>query len=155
MASGSQVFLIDPLTVEDWQPFIEFLTDPEAVIVMHACQEDLETLNHHLQVQPTSIFDTQFANAFTGVDYSLSYANLVQRSVGVELRKQETRSNWLQRPLTEEQLAYAADDVIYLVPMYRVLQQTMQESGRAGWFAEDMSTRGKYQEPDPAPTMLR
>jgi ribonuclease D len=149
VASGSQVFLIDPLTVEDWQPFIAFLTDPEAVIVMHACQEDLETLNHHLQVQPTSIFDTQFANAFTGVDYSLSYANLVQRSLGVELRKQETRSNWLQRPLREEQLAYAADDVIYLVPMYRVLQQTMQESGRAGWFAEDMSTRGKYQEPDP------
>ena len=116
--------------------------DPSTLIVMHACQEDLETLNHHLKVQPTSVVDTQFAHAFTGVEYSLSYANSVRRTIGVELHKQETRSNWLRRPLSEDQLTYAADDVIYLGPMYQVLRERMLSGGRLSWFEEDMSIRG-------------
>ena len=149
VASADQVFLIDPLTIKDWQPLRMFLMDPSTLIVMHACQEDLETLNHHLKVQPTSVVDTQFAHAFTGVDYSLSYANSVRRTIGVELHKQETRSNWLQRPLSEDQLTYAADDVIYLGPMYQVLRERMLSGGRLSWFEEDMSIRGTYEEPDP------
>ena len=149
VASADQVFLIDPLTIKDWQPLRMFLMDPSTLIVMHACQEDLETLNHHLKVQPTSVVDTQFAHAFTGVEYSLSYANSVRRTIGVELHKQETRSNWLQRPLSEDQLTYAADDVIYLGPMYQVLRERMLSGGRLSWFEEDMSIRGTYEEPDP------
>ena len=150
VASGEDVFLVDPLTVEEWTAFNAFLEDPTKVKVMHACQEDLELINHHLGVQPKNIFDTQFANAFVGLDFSLSYANLVQQIVGIELQKQETRSNWLQRPLTEEQMIYAADDVIYLVPMYQALTQSLQAKGRVAWFAEDMGVRGSYSEPDPA-----
>lgn len=150
VASGTQVFLLDPLTIENWQPFTTFLTDPANVIVMHACQEDLELVNHHLQIQPTNIFDTQFANAFVGANFSLSYANLVRQTVEVELHKQETRSNWLQRPLTEEQLLYAAHDVIYLVPMYQVLRGALEQHGRLEWFSHDMADRGQYSEPDPS-----
>ena len=149
IASGNDVFLIDPLTIEEWEPFKACLLDGSVVKVMHACQEDLELINHHLGIQPANIFDTQFANAFVGMDYSLSYANLVRQSVEVELQKQETRSNWLQRPLTEEQMIYAADDVIYLVPMYQALTQALQAKGRESWFAEDMANRGSYTEPDP------
>lgn len=149
VASGKQVFLLDPLTIENWQPFCEFLTDGTKVKVMHACQEDLELINHHLKVAPANIFDTQFANAFVRSDYSLSYANLVRQVVDVDLQKQETRSNWLQRPLTEEQMVYAADDVIYLVPMYDALTAALSESGRLTWFGEDMARRGSYVEPDP------
>ena len=117
VASDTQIFLLDPLTIEDWRPFNAYLTDPSKVKVMHACQEDLELIKHHLGINPVNIFDTQFANAFVGQDFSLSYANLVRKLVDVDLQKQETRSNWLQRPLSEEQMIYAADDVIYLVPM--------------------------------------
>jgi ribonuclease D len=120
------------------------------VKVMHACQEDLELINHHLGVNPANIFDTQFANAFVGTDYSLSYANLAHRLVDVELEKQETRSNWLQRPLTEEQMVYAADDVLHLVPMYESLSEALEQLGRMEWFQQDMRARGLYREPDPS-----
>ena len=149
IASGSQIFLLDPLTIEEWQPFISYLTDPSKVKVMHACQEDLELIKHHLDVNPANIFDTQFANAFVGEDFSLSYANLVRKLVDVDLQKQQTRSNWLQRPLSEEQMIYAADDVLYLVPMYEALKSALEDNGRLSWFAEDMALRGHYAEPDP------
>lgn len=150
VASGAEIFLLDPLTIENWQPFADYLQDDTKVKVMHACQEDLELINHHLGINPVNIFDTQFANAFVATDYSLSYANLARRLVDVELEKQETRSNWLQRPLTEEQMIYAADDVLHLVPMYEALCDALDQCGRAGWFEQDMSTRGVYAEPDPS-----
>jgi ribonuclease D len=150
VASGQEIFLLDPLTIEDWQPFSAYLQNAHTVKVMHACQEDLELINHHLGIQPAGIFDTQFANAFVGTDYSLSYANLVRQLVNVELEKQETRSNWLQRPLTDEQMIYAADDVVYLVPMYEALCEALKERGRTQWFQQDMDLRGVYQEPSPA-----
>ena len=139
---------MDPLTIENWQPFADYMQDAAKVKVMHACQEDLELINHHLGINPANIFDTQFANAFVGTDYSLSYANLARRLLGVELEKQETRSNWLQRPLTQEQMIYAADDVLHLVPMYGALREALDQSGRTDWFQQDMSARGVYAEPD-------
>ena len=150
VASDTQIFLLDPLTIEDWRPFNAYLTDPGKVKVMHACQEDLELIKHHLGIHPVNIFDTQFANAFVGQDFSLSYANLVRKLVDVDLQKQETRSNWLQRPLSEEQMIYAADDVIYLVPMYQALWSALNDNGRLTWFLEDMALRGHYVEPDPS-----
>ena len=149
VASGSQVFLLDPLTIEEWQPFNAYLMDPSKVKVMHACQEDLELIKHHLGVNPANVFDTQFANAFVGENFSLSYANLVRQLVNVDLQKQETRSNWLQRPLSEEQMIYAADDVIYLVAMHEALRSVLEDNGRLSWFLEDMAARGHYVEPDP------
>lgn len=149
VASGPEIFLLDPLTIENWQPFADYLQDSAKVKVMHACQEDLELINHHLGINPANIFDTQFANAFVGTDYSLSYANLARRLVGVELEKHETRSNWLQRPLTEEQIIYAVEDVVHLVPMYEVLCEALDQCGRRDWFHQDMSARGIYVEQDP------
>lgn len=150
IASGDQVFLLDPLVIENWQPFVDYLQNPNHLVVMHACQEDLELMFHHLGARPANIFDTQFANAFISEDFSLSYANLARNLLQVNLEKQETRSNWLKRPLTEDQLSYAVDDVTLLVPMYNIISQRMQELGRSDWFAEDMSLRGQYVEPQPS-----
>ena len=150
VASGPEIFLLDPLSINNWQPFADFLENPDTVKVMYACQEDLELINHHLGIKPARIFDTQFAHAFVGTDFSLSYANLARQLLKVDVEKQETRSNWLQRPLTDEQIIYAAKDVLHLVPMYEALCQALNESGRMAWFEQDMAVRGKYLEPDPS-----
>ncbi len=149
VASGDDVYLIDPLPIEDWQPFVNVLADPRVTKVMHACQEDLELLYHHLGVHPEGLFDTQFAHAFLSADYSLSYARLVDVRLGVSLDKHETRSNWLARPLTEQQIAYAVEDVVYLVPLYEDLSRDLAAVGRHDWFLEDMVERGTYQPVDP------
>ncbi|MCZ6854012.1 MAG: ribonuclease D, partial [Gammaproteobacteria bacterium] len=136
--SGDRIFLIDPLKISEWQPLVEILEDPAIVKIMHACSEDLELISHHLQAIPTSVFDTQLANAFQSQDFSTSYANLVSQQLDVELGKHETRSNWLQRPLSEDQIRYAGEDVYYLPALYESLSSNLQALGRMEWFQDLM-----------------
>jgi ribonuclease D len=144
VASAGQIYLIDPLAITDWQPMADYLTDPDSVIVMHACQEDLELLHHHLGLMPVNVFDTQLANAFVSSDYSLSYAALVERTLGVTLEKHQTRSNWLRRPLSDDQIKYAIDDVLYLGEIYQHLHDALQQHDRVHWYQHDMQERGTY-----------
>ncbi|MEM9622988.1 MAG: ribonuclease D [Pseudomonadota bacterium] len=149
IAHQGTVYLLDPLSIEDWQPFVEVLLDTSVFKIMHACQEDLELIHHHLGVVPQRIFDTQYANAFVSPDFSLSYAALVQRLLAIDLPKHATRSNWLQRPLTNEQLQYAMEDVIYLEQLFDHLREALQTAGRDSWFDDDMQLRADYQPNDP------
>lgn len=149
IASADDVYLIDPLTIQNWQPFIDYLIDPHTTKIMHACLEDLELLHHHLGIRLQNVFDTQFANAFLSEDFSLSYAALVERAVGVSLLKHETRSNWLQRPLSNKQLKYAVEDVTYLFAIYSQLAASLAEKGRATWFGADMRLRSHYEPNEP------
>ncbi len=149
VASAGRVYLIDPVHIVEWQPFLDILTDEAVRIVMHACQEDLELLYHHLGVQPANVFDTQFANAFVSADFSLSYAALVERLLNIELPKHATRSNWLARPLSDEQIQYAVEDVIYLHDLHDVLTARLGHEQRDAWFFSDMSLRGTYRPVDP------
>ena len=147
--SGDRVFLIDPLNISEWQPLVEFLEDPSVVKIMHACSEDLELISHHLGAVPTSVFDTQLANAFQSQDFSTSYANLVSQQLDVVLGKHETRSNWLQRPLSEDQIRYASEDVYYLPALFESLSDTLHDLGRTEWFQDLMVDKGRFVPGDP------
>lgn len=139
---GRSIYLIDPLEIEQWQDFADLLGDPDVVKVMHACSEDLELFYTHLGVTPKGIFDTQLAQAFLSPTFSISYANLVEQRAGELLDKGATRSNWRQRPLTNQQLQYAAADVLHLPQLYHEMRQALEAKGRWEWFAEDMSRQG-------------
>lgn len=139
---GHQVYLIDPLEIEQWQPFTDLLQDPDVIKVMHACSEDLELFYTHLGVTPAGIFDTQLAQAFLTPAYSISYANLVEQRAGELLDKGATRSNWRQRPLTDQQLQYAAADVLHLPQLYLEMRKALEAKGRWQWFAEDIGRQG-------------
>ena len=149
MGVDDQVFLIDPTVIDEWQPFVDILEDARVFKVMHACLEDLELLFHHLGAVLKSVFDTQYANAFLTDRFSLSYAGLVDARLGVALSKHETRSNWLQRPLSEKQIEYAVEDVIYLRPLFEALREELAVRDRLTWFEEDMLVRQRYQPVDP------
>jgi len=149
IASGDEVYLLDPLAIDDWSRFVAYLENPDTVIIMHACQEDLELLHHHLGARPLGLFDSQFANAYLSSDFSLSYARLVEQRLGFELSKHETRSNWLKRPLSDEQLRYAVEDVIHLTPLYEKLSSELVELERTYWIAADIGSRTTYADIDP------
>jgi ribonuclease D len=124
------------------------------VTVMHSAGEDLEALAPLLPHGPGTLFDTQIAAAFVGMGPGLSYRALVAELVGVELDKGETRSDWLQRPLTESQRLYATLDVVYLEPVHAQLAARLAERGRAAWHAEDcerLKRRADAREGDPQP----
>lgn len=149
VAAGSGVWLIDPLAVDEWSPFTGMLTDPDTVKVVHACFEDLELFYRHLDVRPVNLFDTQLAAAFVSEDFSTSYAALVEGMIGVTLPKHHTRSNWLRRPLSGDQVRYAQEDVAYLVELHAALVDRLEAAGRRHWFDEDMRRRGRYAPREP------
>lgn len=131
------IYLIDPLSINNPEPFARVLQNPNLVKVIHACPEDLEVFHRFAGVVPASIFDTQIAAAFAGFGSSIGYAKLVEAIVGQSIPKQETRSNWLQRPLSAAQLQYAALDVEHLLEIYTVLSQQLHEKQRLDWVESD------------------
>ena len=134
-AVESGCFLVDPLGVSDWAPFRRLLAETQVII--HSAGEDLGLLHRLLGAAPADLFDTQLAAAFLGVGFSLGYRDLVSRFCDVELRKSETRSNWLQRPLSPSQLRYAADDVRFLPELRKKLAADLRRKRAQSWFAED------------------
>ncbi len=135
---GEHVSFIDPLAMEDFAPLAKLLQCSDVTKVMHASEGDIEVLEQLTGVTPQPIFDTQMAASFTGHGYSLGYRKLVQMLLGEELAKGETRSDWLKRPLSDAQVAYAALDVVHLLPMYRQLRDALMEQGRDGWLREEI-----------------
>lgn len=134
---GEACYLIDPLEVKDLSPLVDLLEDNSVVKVLHACSEDVEVFCDALGVAPVPIFDTQIAAALLGVGFSVSYQNLVNHYLQIMVPKEETRSDWLQRPLTDSQLDYAALDVIHLLEVYELQVTELQELGRSHWLAEE------------------
>ena len=56
----------------------------------------------------------------------------------MDIHKMHTRADWSRRPLADEQLHYAADDVIYLAQAYQLIREKLQEAGRLDWLADDL-----------------
>lgn len=136
--ADGRVALVDAQARATFGSLRALLSDPGRTKVIHACSEDLEVMATHLDIRPTNLVDTQLAHAFLGPDFSASYATLVERYLGRKLGKHETRSDWLQRPLSREQISYACEDVAYLTPIWQRQRETLASSGRLDWFFEDM-----------------
>lgn len=137
---GEQLVLIDPLQIEDMQPFVALMLNRDVVKVLHSCSEDLEAFLTAFDCVPTPVFDTQFAASVLNIGPTLGYARLVEMLSDVHLDKGESRTDWLARPLSEKQLHYAANDVLYLLPVYEMLNQQITERGLLHWVFDEMST---------------
>ncbi|MBN8430638.1 ribonuclease D [Microbulbifer salipaludis] len=139
LGDGKRCYLVDNLAIEDLEPLRALLLDTRVTKIMHSCSEDLETLDRLLGVVPEPIFDTQIGAAITGMGAGLGYAATVSQLLQIELPKSETRSDWLQRPLSESQKNYAALDVAWLPLVYAMLLKTLREQERLAWLQEDCS----------------
>lgn len=136
IGDGERAFLIDPLEISDWTPFAALLQDPAVVKVLHACSEDLEVFQHLTGSLPVPLFDTQLAAGYLNLGFSMGYSRLVLAVLGIDLPKDATRSDWLQRPLSELQVQYAAADVIHLAEVYRKLAPQL-DARKLAWLLED------------------
>lgn len=147
--------LVDPLAFEIGNA-LQPLDNANVITVMHSASEDLETLSSHLPEGPRTLFDTQIAAAFVGMGLGMSYRALVAELVGAELDKGETRSDWLQRPLTASQREYAALDVVHLETVYQQLAERLAQRDRTSWHAEDcerLKRKSCQREGDPQPQL--
>lgn len=129
--------LIDPLAFQLGRPLLDAMENPANVCIMHSASEDMEAMAELLPHGPGHLFDTQIAAALAGLGAGLSYQKLVHQLTGDELDKGETRSDWLQRPLTRSQCDYAALDVLHLHTLYRQLHTRLDSLGRLDWLDEE------------------
>nr|WP_186351394.1 ribonuclease D [Pseudomonas chengduensis] len=136
VSGGDGAYLIDPLRISDWRPFAALLEAPGVVKVLHSCSEDLEVFLRLTGSLPAPLFDTQLAAGYLNLGFSMGYSRLVQALLDIELPKGETRSDWLQRPLSELQVRYAAEDVSHLVEVYRALMARLAPQ-KVEWILED------------------
>ncbi len=137
IADHSECYLIDPLHIEDWSCFADLLAEPNCTFVIHSCGEDLNLLSTSIGNVPHSVFDTQIAAAFLEMGYSVSYQALVAKLLNTDLSKDETRSNWLNRPLSKAQLLYAANDVCYLLQLQAMLYEQLAAKGKLSWLKSE------------------
>ncbi|MEX2495664.1 MAG: ribonuclease D [Woeseia sp.] len=135
IATGQKIYCADPLGGGDLEALWQALRQPSWVV--HSGRQDIEVLFLGGGLMPRRIFDTQVAASLLGHMPQLGYAALVSELFGVELAKSHTRANWSRRPLAEEYLSYAAEDVEYLLPAFELLVERLSMEGRLGWAEED------------------
>lgn len=147
-ATENACVIVDPLALQDLSTLWEWLHDRKRTKVLHAARQDLEVLSQARTGQrgaappispiPGPVFDTQTAAALLGHPAQIGYGNLVAERLQHTLPKGHARTDWTRRPLSDEQLAYAADDVRYLVPLYQGLRTQLAKKDRLTWLTEEM-----------------
>ena len=137
---GEEIYLIDCLQIDYKEENCNFLFSKDVIKIFHSCKEDLEAVFSWTGQNLVNIFDTQLANAFLGGSYSIGYQDLVIDKIDVKVDKEETRSNWLRRPLTDSQLRYAASDVEFLSDLYMELEEKLISGNKIHWFYEEITS---------------
>ncbi|WMS87772.1 ribonuclease D [Pleionea litopenaei] len=138
LSDGTQNYLIEPKIAKQCDAFVELLSDSNIRKVFHSASEDCEVLYRFFGVPMQGLFDTQIAGSFIGLGVSIGYAAMVESLCDVSLAKGWSRSDWMQRPLTEQQLNYAVDDVEYLASAYvKLIDRLKEKPELASWIEQD------------------
>ena len=119
--------------------FWELICDAKIEKIVHAGRQDLDLFAIHAGQIPKPFFDTQIAAAMVGYGAQVAYANLVQRLHGKKLAKAHTFTNWSARPLSDDQIAYALEDVEFLLSIHTHLQDRLSTLGRLEWVSEEFA----------------
>ncbi len=148
---GRRIVMIDALEDHvDTESLAELLADPAIQIVLHAGRQDVAILRRVWRTELTNVFDTQIAAGFAGAGAQTGYGNLLGAILGRRVSKTASYTRWDVRPLTAEQLSYAADDVAHLLELCDEIQRRLTESGRLEWAREECRRlEGATDERDP------
>jgi ribonuclease D len=138
LAIGRDCYLIDPLEIEDMSALGELLAAPGVTKILHDALQDLTILKRATGATPVNIFDTRSAYGFCSDSSILSLSALLEKTLDVQLPKTETRTNWLRRPLSPEQLEYACDDVKYMCEVRELIIRLAEANNTEAWLAEEM-----------------
>jgi ribonuclease D len=137
VADSQHCYLIDPLSVTEWQPLAQVFQAVAVIKVFHACAEDLEVCRQLTGVLPSPLADSQLAASMAGLGGSMGFQRLIAALLDIDIDKEETRSNWLARPLSQDQIRYAVADVYFLRQIYPMLVAKLVSMDRMSWLEED------------------
>jgi ribonuclease D len=142
VATKRGIYLIDPLAIggpEELAPLGPVLASPEVRKVFHAAEYDLFVLRRDCGFTTANLFDTMISAQLLGYP-AIGLAALVERHFGLKLPKDEQRSDWSARPLSDTQLTYAAADVAHLMTLADKLERELKRVNRYEWAQEEFDT---------------
>ncbi|PHR30594.1 MAG: ribonuclease D [Desulfotalea sp.] len=137
--SDEECYLIDPIAIKDLSALGKLLSDRGVIKILHDAPQDLTILQQATGAIPQNIFDTRLAAGFSGLPATLSLANLIKELLDIDLAKNETRTNWVKRPLTDAQVDYALDDVRYLRAVRVLLLSGVIGPKIKSWLQEELN----------------
>jgi len=136
-AGGTQVEVLDPLEGFEPAELRDVLADPAIEIVVHAGRQDVAILRRTWSTDVRNLFDTQVAAGFAGHGAQTGYGPLLADVLGRRLAKSASFTRWDRRPLSDEQVRYAREDVADLLELAAVLQDELRAAGRLDWAREE------------------
>jgi len=137
LTAGDLTVCVDPLAELEMRPLWELLFDPQRTSVLHSAKQDMEVMWFEEGAVIRNLIDTQICAGLLGYPAQIGYAGLVADLLNIEINKDQTRTDWSRRPLTEAQLKYAAEDVVHLPLMLSMLEERLRAQGRYEWAVED------------------
>lgn len=138
IATKDDLAVIDPYRVGDLKAFWNLIADGSHATIVHAAREEVNFTLTGCGRPPANLFDTQLAAGFCSAEYPSSYGSVVAKFLNARPSKGEQRTDWRRRPLSDEQLDYALEDVRYLLPLYDSLSRKLKQLNRLEWLAEEI-----------------
>ncbi|MGN6373210.1 MAG: ribonuclease D [Solirubrobacteraceae bacterium] len=137
-SGGERIAILDPLAQDmPGRELGELLSDPAVEVIVHAGRQDVALLRRELRCEVRNVFDTQVAAGFAGLPAQASYETLLNELLRVRLRKSASFTRWDLRPLSEEQLGYAREDVVHLLALASLLQERLRAAKRLEWARQE------------------
>lgn len=140
------VFLFDPPAIGDMQALQRAIGDEEWVF--HAASQDLPSLRE-LDLVPPRIFDTELSARLLGWP-KVGLGAVVERTLGIVLKKEHSAADWSTRPMPQSWLEYAALDVEHLLDVRDLIADELAETGKLEWALEEFADE-LVRLPKPAP----
>ncbi len=124
---------VDPYEMDDLSPWWDIMTDDTTTVVVHGGREEVRFCRHFSGKKPQKLIDLQIAEGLRSRSFPISYTALVARVLGEKAGSKETRTDWRRRPLTEQQIKYALDDVKYVLKIWKIQKKELTDLGRITW----------------------
>jgi ribonuclease D len=150
VATRKNAWLIDPLALggpAELAPLGPVIASPDVRVLFHAAEYDIFVLKRDCDFTFVNLFDTMVSAQLLGYP-AIGLAALVEKHFGVNLPKDEQRSDWSRRPLTDKQLSYAVSDVLYLIKLAERLEKELRKAGRLEWAQADFAALCQRRWPD-------
>jgi ribonuclease D len=138
IATKTQLECIDILSINNLEPLFDRLYDGKTLWVIHSARQDIEALYYLSGRTPSHLFDTQISASFLNYPIQVSYQAITEKLQNIFLEKKFTRFDWRKRPLPNDVLKYALDDVKYLLPNYKILKKELINQGKLSWAEEEV-----------------
>jgi ribonuclease D len=138
IATRNDAAVVDAVAVKDLSPLFPLLADPALPVVLHGGGQDLDIFASLMGAPVRGVVDTQVVAAFIGYGIQVGLGALLERVLKVRIKKDQTYTDWVRRPLRPEQLEYAREDVVHLLPLADRLRAELARRGRTAWAEEEL-----------------